>query len=157
MSRLIVIDPDACRTWSLKARSMGIVYLRSYPMSPQKKKVSSKVNITLNKIMVSLADPSADLQLGITCEQLCQLQQEDPFCKRIMHLLKSSKLQTNNPYYMEEELLMRNIINNKQCFNTMLLPQVLITQILRAVHEELGHNSSTRTYMLFCRLYYWKA
>ena len=61
-------------------------------------KLSPKVNITLNEIMVSLADPSADLQLSITHERFCQLQQEGPFCKRIMNFLKSSKLQTNNPY-----------------------------------------------------------
>ena len=73
------------------------------------KKVSPQVNITLNEIMVSLADPSVDLQLSITGESLCQLQQEDPLCKRMMSLLKSSKLQTKNPYYMEDELLLRNI------------------------------------------------
>ena len=86
----------------------------------------------LNEMMVSLADPSTHLWLGITCE-------------RIMGLLKSSKLQTNNPYYIEDELLMRNIIDNKQFFHTMVLPWVLITQILMAAHGEVGHNGSTRT------------
>ena len=51
---------------------------------------------------------------------------------------------------------MRNIIYNKQCFHTIVLPQVLITQILRAAHDELGHNDATRTSMLVCKLYYWK-
>ena len=41
------------------------------------------------------------------------------------------------------------------CF-TMVLPQVLITKILRAAHDDLCHNGSTRTYMLVHRLYYWK-
>ena len=73
-----------------------------------------------------------------------------------MRLLKSSKLQTNNQYYNQDELLMRNIIDYRQCFYTMMLPQVLTTQILRAVHDELGRNGSTRTYMLVHRLYYYK-
>ena len=60
-----------------------------------------------------------------------------------MGLLQSSKSQVSNPYYIEDKLLMRNIIDNKQCFYTMVLPQVLITQILRAAHDELGHNGST--------------
>ena len=38
----------------------------------------------------------------------------------------------------------------------MVLTRVLITQILRASHDELGHNGTTRTYMLVCRLYYLK-
>ena len=57
---------------------------------------------------------------------------------------------------MEDELLMRNIIDYKQCFHTMMLPFMLTTQILRAAHDALGHNGSTRTYMLVHRLYYWK-
>ena len=73
-----------------------------------------------------------------------------------MGLLESSELQASYPYYIEHKLLMRNITDNKQCFHTMVLPQVLITQILRAAHDELGHNGSTRTYMFIHRLYYWK-
>ena len=38
----------------------------------------------------------------------------------------------------------------------MVLPQVLTIQILGAAHDELGHDGSTRTYMLIHRLYYWK-
>ena len=65
-------------------------------------------------------------------------------------------IQTNNPYYIEDKVWMGNIIDNKQCFYTMVLPWAFIIQILRAAHDELGHNSSTRTYMLVHRLYYLK-
>ena len=34
---------------------------------------------------------------------------------------------------------------------------VLITQILRAAHDELGHNGTLQSYMLVCRLYYCKS
>ena len=57
---------------------------------------------------------------------------------------------------MEDELLMRNIIDNKPYSHMMVLPRVLTTQILRAAHDELDHNGTTRTYMLVYRLYYWK-
>ena len=72
-----------------------------------------------------------------------------------MGLLKSSTLQVN-PYYIEDKVLMRNIIDSKQCFHSMMLSHILITTILRAAHDELGHNETTQTYMLVCRLYYWK-
>ena len=55
------------------------------------------------------------------------------------------KVTANNLYYIEDKLLMRNIIDNKQCFHTMVLPWVLIIQILRAAEDELGHNVTTRT------------
>ena len=51
---------------------------------------------------------------------------------------------------------MRNITDVKQCFHTKVLPWVSITQILRAARDELGPNGSIQTYMLVCRLYYWK-
>ena len=66
------------------------------------------------------------------------------------------KLHANNPYFMDDELLTRNIIDNKQCVHAMVLPRVLTTRMLRAAHDVLAHNSSTRTYMLIHRLYYWK-
>ena len=73
-----------------------------------------------------------------------------------MGLLRYSKLHVSNPYYIEDKLLMRNIIDNKQCFYTLVLPQVLITQILKTAYDELGHNGTTRICMLVHRLYYWK-
>ena len=49
---------------------------------------------------------------------------------------------------------MRNIIDSKHCLNTIVLVWVLMTQILRAVHDELGNSSSTRAYIIVQRLYY---
>ena len=122
MSRLIVINPDMCQDPEPEGQEYGYYILEELPNVSTLRKVSSKVDITLNEITASLADPSADLWLGLTCEGLHQLQQRDPFCKRIMSLLKSSKLQANNPYYVEDKLLMRNITDSK---HTMVLPQVL--------------------------------
>ena len=68
----------------------------------------------------------------------------------------SITIQTNNTYYMEDELLMRNKIDDKQCFDIMVLSWVLMTQILRAANDELGYNGSTRSYIIVWRLYYWK-
>ena len=68
------------------------------------KKVSPKADVILNQIMVSSADSGTNLKLNVTNENLCQLQQEDPFCKRKVGLLISSKLQGNNPYYIEDKV-----------------------------------------------------
>ena len=56
---------------------------------------------------------------------------------------------------MDDELLMRNIIETSSVSMTRCYSKVLITRILRAAHGELGNNGSTRTYMIICRLYYW--
>ena len=145
MSRLTVIIPDICQDPEPEGQGYGYCIFEELSNVSMMKKEPSKVDVTLNEIIISSVNLDTDLQLDLACKQLHWLQQEDPFCKRIIGLLKSSKLQTNNPYYMEDELLMKNIIDNKQCFHTMVLNLVLMTHILRATYDELGHNSSTRT------------
>ena len=51
----------------------------------------------------------------------------DPLCTRILDQLQASKLQPGDLYYIESELLMRNVVDNKH-FQTAVLPQVLVTQ-----------------------------
>ena len=46
--------------------------------------------------------------------------------------------------------------DNKQMFETMVIPQHLTNHVLKLAHDEMGHNGSMGTYMLLKRLYYWK-
>ena len=156
MSRLIAINCDTCQDPEPEGQGYRYSVFEELPNISTIKKVLPKADITLNEIMVSLVDSGTNLKLNVTNERLCQLQQEDPFCKRTVGLIKSSKLQANNPYYIKDKLLMRNIIDNKQCFHIMVLPWILITLILRAAHGGLDHNGTTRTYNLVHRLFYWK-
>ena len=75
-------------------------------------------------------------------------------------------------YYMEEELLMRYVEDNKQRFEVIVIPRDLSKVILKfeviviprdlskvvlkLAHDDLGHNGSARTYMIVRRNYYWK-
>ena len=61
-----------------------------------------------------------------------------------------------HPYYMEEELLMRYVEDNKQRFEVIVIPRDLSKIVLRLAHDDLGHNGSARTYMIIRRNYYWK-
>ena len=136
MSGLIAIDADTCQDSGPQGQDYGNCVFEEFPNVSKGKKVSLKADI--NEITVSSLGSGTDLKLNITNKSLCQLQQEDPFCKRIIGLLKSSRLQAIDPYYIEDKLLRRNIIDNTLCFHTMVLPWVLITLILRAAPEEFG-------------------
>ena len=61
-----------------------------------------------------------------------------------------------HPYYMEEELLMRYVEDNKQRFEVIVIPRDLSKVMLKLAHDYLGHNGSARTYMIVRRNYYWK-
>ena len=61
------------------------------------------------------------------------------------------KLQNNRldkEYYNldENELLTRKVIDGGHEFHAIYLPSVLIFQVLRTAHDDLGHNGFPRTY-----------
>ena len=49
--------------------------------------------------------PGEDVTLLIEDNKLTELQKEDKFCKNILNMLASNKLQNKNPYYVENEIL----------------------------------------------------
>ena len=46
--------------------------------------------------------------------------------------------------------------DNKQRFETRVVPQSCSQRLMQLAHDELGHNGSSRTYMLLRRNYFWK-
>ena len=59
-------------------------------------------------------------------------------------------------YHVEDGILRKYVTDNKQRFDTVVVPSHYTLALLRLAHDELGHNGSARTYMLLRRLYYWK-
>ena len=48
------------------------------------------------------------------------------------------------------------VTDNKQCFQTLVLPRVSVLQVMALTDDEVGHTGTTRTYILIRRLYYWR-
>ena len=92
--------------------------------------------------------PNEDIVLPIENNKLTELQQSDKFCKNIINMLKCGKLHNRNPYYIEENILIRYIEDNKQRFEVVILPQTLTGPTLQLAHEGLGHNGIPRMYAL---------
>ena len=59
-------------------------------------------------------------------------------------------------YHVKDGILRKYVTDNKQRFDTIVVPIHYTLALLRLAHDELGHNGSARTYMLLRRLYYWK-
>ena len=104
-------------------------------------------------------DPIPDkdiLQWGISPEEIIQRQMNDKFCQNIRDRILKEGPTAVYPYYMEGELLMRYIEDNKQKFEVIVIPSDLSGVVLKLAHDDLGHNGSARTYMILRRNYYWK-
>ena len=70
-------------------------------------KTQVEVNKMTNKMVAttSVDLPREDITLPIEDIKLIKLQKEDKFCKNILNMLASNKLQNKNPYYVENEVL----------------------------------------------------
>ena len=159
MSRLVTLDPDITLIKEPEGYQFG-------------KQIRSNDNVTDAEVkLVSLApvasasksgnpmDPIPDkdtLHWGISPEEIIQRQKADKFCQNIRNRIVKAGSSVVHPYYMEEELLMHYVEDNKQRFEVIVIPRDLSKVVLKLAHDDLGHNGSARTYMIVRRNYYWK-
>ena len=104
-------------------------------------------------------DPIPDkdtLNWGISPEEIIHRQTEDKFCRNIRNRILKEGPKSVYRFYVEEELLMHYVENNKQRFEAIVIPKDLSGIVLKLAHDYLGHNGSARTYMILRRNYYWK-
>ena len=152
MSRLIEIDPDIKLTPEPEGCEFGC-YAFDYDSDILVNAVQT-IQDTRNQ---PITDDKSDVELLLTDEMFLQLQKGDKFCKHIKNQLLSGNLQPHNPYYLDNDgILRRYVTDNKQRFEVVVLPESLIQSVLKMTHDDMGHNSSARTYMTLRRQYYWK-
>ena len=65
-----VINPDTCQDLEPEGQEYGYCIFEELPNVSTTKKATSKVDVTLNEIIVSLANLNTDLQLDVTHKQL---------------------------------------------------------------------------------------
>ena len=128
MSRLIALDPDNQLVDELEGFEYG--YYAFDNIDPIKTQV--EINEMTNKMGIETPVnlPSEEITLLIEDNKLIELQKEDKFCKNILNILPSNKLQNKNPYYIESGILKRYIDDNKQRFEVIVLPQTLMQPAL---------------------------
>ena len=159
MSRLVTLDPDIMLTKESEGYQFGkqvevnddigdkdMKLVSLAPVVPVLK-VGEPVNPIPNKDM---------LHWGISHEEIIQRQIQDKFCQNIRNKIQKEGPKAAYPYYMEGELLMRYMEDNKQRFEVIVIPRDISNIVLKLAHDDLGHNGSARTYMILRRNYYWK-
>ena len=148
MSRLVTLNPDIMLTKEPNGYQFG-------------KQIGSQATPANEDIqLISLApvapvpktgDPIPDkdiLQWGISPEEIIQRQINNKFCQNIRDRILKEGPKAVYPYYMEGELLMCYIEDNKQKFEVIVIPSDLSSIVLKLAHDDLGHNGSARTYMI---------
>ena len=108
-------------------------------------KLQPDADIGISKTKCTLPIPKAKLH---------QLQLQDELCKK-----KARQVNTNADtfrlYYINRDGILKKILeDNKEVFQTMVLPKILIDPVLQLTHDS-GHNGFQQVYLSIRRLYYW--
>ena len=103
MSRLIGLDPDNQLVDKPEGFEYGYYAFDNIDLIKTQVEISEMTNKTGVETPVNL--PSEDITLPIEDNKLIELQKEDKFCKNILNMLASNKLQNKNPYYIESGIL----------------------------------------------------
>ena len=94
----------------------------------------------------------------LTLDQLQALPAQDAKCVTLTDMLRRGKLDPI-AYSMEDGVLYHRITEGGQSFHAIYIPKTLpslIQSILKAAHNDSGHNGFSRTFSAIRRLYYWK-
>ena len=157
MSRLVTLNPDIMLTKEPDGHQFGkqvgaqatsadddIKLIKLAPVASVPK-TGDAIELILDKDV---------LQWGISPEEIIQRQVNDKFCQNIRNRIWKEGPKAVYPYYMDGELLMHYVEDNKQKFEVIVIPRDLSTIVLKLAHDDLGHNGSARTYMILRRNYH---
>ena len=73
-----------------------------------------------------------------------------------MSRIKGTGESPSDPYYIEGDTLKRKLTEDSETWGAIVLTKVLTEPLIYRVHDMLGHNGTTHTYLLLCKLYFWK-
>ena len=150
LSRLIAIDPDTPTMPEEPEYEFGYAIFEEFPKVQTK---TYEVNEVIVGTNTEIFKNDPELQNSLQCienpiapQRLKKLQQQYPNIEILKRKLQNNRL--DKEYYSldENELLMRKVIDSGHEFCAIYLPSVLIFQVFRTAHDDLGHNGFPRTY-----------
>ena len=150
LSRLISIDPDTPMTPEEPGYEFGYAIFEEFPkVTTHTYEVNEVVVGTKTEIFKNdpeLQEPLQSIENPIAPQKLQVLQKQDTNIEILKRKLRNNRL--DKEYYSldEHELLTRKVIDGGHEFRAIYLPSVLIFQVLRTAHDDLGHNGFPRTY-----------
>ena len=155
MSRLIKITPDAKLEEEPEGFEFGYYAFEDLECIQTSTMKSHIMAIHQDQFKHAIPD-DITVEWGLTPKQIIQVQQKDRFCKEQNAKILKGSLPSTHPYYMQDGILMKYTTDKKQRFETIVVPEHYTLALMRLAHNELGHNGSSRTYMMLRRLYFWK-
>ena len=160
LSCLISIDPDTLTMPVEPGYEFGYAIFEEFPKvtthTYEVNEVVVGTNTEIFKNDPELQKPLQSIKNPIAPQKLQVLLQQDTNIEILKCKLRNNRL--DKEYYSldENELLTRKVINGGHEFHAVYPPSVLIFQVLRTAHDNLGHNGFPRTYAAIKQAFFWK-
>ena len=160
LSRLISIDPDTPTMPEEPGYEFGYAIFEEFTKvtttTYEVNEVIAGTNTEIFKNDPELQNSLQCIENPITPQKLQRLQQQDTNIEILKCKLRNNRL--DKEYYSldENELLTRKVIDGGHEFCAIYLPSVLIFQVLRTAHDDLGHDGFPGTYAAIKRVFFWK-
>ena len=130
MSRLVTLDPDITLVKEPEGYQFGKQIGPNDTMTEIEVKLISLAPVApVSKSVDPIPDKDI-LQWGVSPEEIIQRQKTDKFCQNIRDRILKAGSHVVHPYYMEGELLMRYVEDNKQRFEVIVIPRDLSKVVL---------------------------
>ena len=158
LSQLIAIHPDTPLTPEGQGYEFGYAIFEEFPEVKTNTYEVNEVIVGTKKEIKNNPDLQSALQCiekPIAPQRLKRLQQ-DANIETLKCKLQHNKLDKEDYSMDENGLLTRKVVDGGHEFYAIYLPNVLVFQVLRAAHDDLGHNGFPRTYAALKRVFYWK-
>ena len=154
MSRLIKIVPDTKPLPEPEGYEFG--YYAFEELDPISTGEDTDVVYNIQQVDDQAIPNDSKVDWEFTSEEIKKAQSVDQFCTKMFKKLVQGRSIIDQTYHVKDGILRKYVTDNKQRFDTIVVPFHYTLALLRLAHDELGHNGSARTYMLLRQLYYWK-
>ena len=143
MSRLVVQDPDNLLGQEPVGYQFGKLVGNVNSETKEEVKLLYLAPVTSKTKLHDSKDPipmNDQMHWGISSEEILNYQENDKFCKGIRNRIIKEGSQSTCPYYMDSDISMRYVEDNKQKFETTVIPSDLSLVLLKLAHGDLGHT-----------------
>ena len=130
MSRLIKITPDVKPEEEPEGFEFGYYAFEDLEPIHTAERIDYIMDIHQNQSDAAIPD-DIKVEWGLTPVQIKQAQQKDKFCKEQYNKILKGSLPNTHPYYIKDGILMKYTTDNKQRFETIVVPEHYTLALLR--------------------------
>ena len=153
LSRIIKVDPDVQSEHEKEGYEFGYSCFEELPeVFEVQERIAKDMRL---QPYVDIEIPEMECTLPVPTVKLSELQLKDELCQKKARQVNTNT-DTSRLYYVDRDGVLRKILKeNKEAFQTMVLPRILIDPVLQLPHNSAGHNGFQWVYLSIRRLYYW--